>query len=241
MTTEQVEVVRGIVVTVVRKKIKNLHLSVYPPDGRVRIAGPDALSDAAIHAAVASRLPWIRRQQASFRDQERETAREMVGGETHWYEGRRYRLRVVESSGRPRVCLAHGRVMELHVRPGATTDQKANLLDRWYRARLSEVVPNLIEKWAPRVGVAKPEWRTRHLKTRWGSCRPQTGRVWLNVELAKKARSHLEYVTVHELVHLRLRHHDRAFEARMDELLPHWRLLRSELGALPLGKERWPD
>ena len=240
-TTETATRVGGIAVAVVRKDIKNLHLAVYPPDGRVRIAVPEALSDAAIHTAVATRLAWIRRKQASFQRQARETARDMVNGETHWFDGRRYRLQVTESPGRPLVRLTRGRHLELRVRPGGSQADRARLLDRWYRAHLAAVVPAMLDEWAPRVGIARPDWRMRHMKTRWGSCRPESGRIWLNVELAKKLRTHLEYIAVHELLHLKIRHHDRAFQARMDELLPHWRLMRSELGALPLGHEHWPD
>ena len=241
MTTESTTTVSGIPVAVVRKDIKHVHLAVYPPEGRVRIAAPEGITDKAIHAAVASRLPWIRRQQASFRRQERETSREMVGGETHWYAGRRYRLRITERGGRPKVHIAGGQVMELVVPPGATTNERAALLDRWYRARIREEVPGLLDKWVPIVGVERPDWRIRRMRTRWGSCRTESNRIWLNVELAKKPKAHLEYIVVHELLHLAIRRHSSAFQARLSELLPHWQLMRSELGALPLGDERWPD
>lgn len=241
MTTETSTTVSGIQVSVVRKDIKHVHLAVYPPEGRVRIAAPEGITDKAIHAAVASRLPWIRRQQATFRRQERETSREMVAGETHWYDGRRYRLRIVERAGRPKVRIAGGQIMELLVRPGATTEDRAALLDRWYRARLRDQIPSLLDRWVPIMGIERPDWRIRRMRTRWGSCRTASKRIWLNVELAKKPRAHLEYIVVHELLHLAIRRHSAEFQARLGALMPHWQLLRSELGALPLGDERWPD
>jgi hypothetical protein len=226
---------------VVRKDIKHVHLAVYPPDGGVRIAVPEATSDDVVHAAIASRLPWIRRQQASFRRQERESRREMVNGETHWFDGWRYRLRIVETKRRQGVKLAGGQKMELLVRPGATAAQREAILDRWYRAQLKAQVPALLDKWVPLVGVERPDWRIRHMRTRWGTCRRESDRIWLNIELAKKPRRHLEYIVVHELLHLVVRRHSAEFTRRLDALLPHWRLMRDELGDLPLGHERWPD
>ncbi|MDR3634944.1 MAG: SprT family zinc-dependent metalloprotease [Isosphaeraceae bacterium] len=240
-TTEVAAIVHGLPVTIVHKDIKHLHLAVYPPDGRVRIAVPEGVSDQAVHATIAARLPWIRHQQASFQRQERETVREMVSGETHWFNGRRFRLRIAETRAKPTVTLAGGDVMELQVSPGATAEDRRALLDRWYRERLREQVPALLDRWAGVVGVERPDWRVRHMRTRWGSCRTGSRRIWVNLELAKKPRRHLEYIVVHELIHLAIRHHDAAFQARLDQLMPHWQQLRSELGALPLGHERWPD
>ena len=241
MTSEGSTTISGISVSVVRKDIKHLHLAVYPPDGRVRIAVPEGVTDKAVHAAVASRLPWIRRQQSSFPRQEREPARDLVSGETHWHDGRRYRLRVIETTGRPQVRLASSQTMELAVRPGASAEYRVALLDRWYRDRLREAIPALLDKWVGVVGVERPDWRIRRMRTRWGSCRTMSKRIWLNVELAKKPRQHLEYIVVHELVHLAIRRHRADFQARLDAVMPHWRLMRSELGALPLGHETWPD
>lgn len=233
--------VAGIPVAVVRKDIKHLHVAVYPPDGRVRIAVPEATSDEVVHAAIASRLPWIRRQQKGFRRQERESPRELVNGETHWFDGRRYRLRIVETRGRQGVRRVGNQTLELRVRPGASRDQREAVLERWYRDELKGQVPAMLDKWVPLVGVDRPDWRVRHMKTRWGSGRSGSRRIWLNTELAKKPRRHLEYIVVHELVHLEVRRHSADFIRRLDALLPHWRQTRDELGALPLGHERWPD
>jgi predicted metal-dependent hydrolase len=153
ITDPTVMKVRGVEASVVRKEIKNLHLGVYPPGGHVRVAAPVAVSDSAVRAAIVSRLPWIRRQQASFRRQARESRREVVSGESHWYLGRRYRLRVVEAPGRPRVTVATGSILERRCRPRTDTEHRAAILDRWYRDGLRERVQKLLETWAPALGV----------------------------------------------------------------------------------------
>lgn len=233
--------VGGLRVFVVRKDIQNLHLGVYPPDGWVRVAVPNAISDKAVRAAVAGKLGWIRRRQVRFRDQARDSARQLVSGETHWFDGRRYLLKVVESPGRSRITLRGGDKMELRCPPGSTVEQRAAVLDRWYRARLRDVVPELIATWSERTGVAAPPWRARRMKTKWGSWSPGSGLVWLNLELAKKPRRALEYVVVHELLHAIDRRHGRDFMSLLDHFLPHWRLARAELTDLPLAHYPWPD
>ena len=242
MTTEtSIATVQGVRVAVVRKPIKNLHLGVYPPDGRVRLAVPIGLSDNAARAAVAGRLPWIRRQQSRFKEQARESARDMVSGESLWFEGRRYRLRVVESPGRSGVAIRNRTTIELRCPPGSTRDERVAILERWYRARLRKSVPAVLERWAPTLGVDVSDWRIRRMKTKWGSCSESARRIWINTELAKKPPRCLEYVLVHEVLHLAVRRHGRDFQGKLDQLLPHWRLTRAELGALPLGHEHWPD
>ncbi|MES2210153.1 MAG: SprT family zinc-dependent metalloprotease [Chloroflexota bacterium] len=229
----------GTEVTVVRKDIKNLHLGVYPPDGHVRIAVPLSVTDEAVRAAVSSRLAWIRRQQALYRRQARETAREMVSGETHWYAGRRYRLRVVYGPGRPRITLTNRTTMEMRCPPGTSTAGRQHILDLWYRRQLSVAIPALLDAWCARVGVERPAWGLRRMKTKWGSYSEGTGRVWFNTELAKKPPRALEYVVVHELTHVAVRRHSDRFLGLLDAQLPHWRLVKAELGALPLGHEDW--
>lgn len=240
MTTESHTLsVSGIHVSVVRKAIKNLHLGVYPPDGRVRVAAPLAVSDAAVRVAVVGKLGWIRRQQASFAHQPRESQREMVSGESHYYRGRRYRLEVVDTDHTPRVDLRGHQALVLHVRPGSTAEGRAVLLQRWYRDRMRELVPRLLTKWQAELGVEVREWGIKRMKTKWGSCNPKSGRVWLNLELIKKPAACLEYVLVHELTHLRVPTHDERFLGLMDRHLPSWRRRRTELNATPLGKEAW--
>jgi len=240
MSTDQGRAtVGGTEVTVIRKDIKNLHLGVYPPDGHVRIAVPLAVTDEAVRAAVASRLAWIRRQEALFRRQARETVREMVSGETHWYAGRRYRLRVVYASGRARVTLTNRTTMEMRCPPGTSAEGRRHILDLWYRRQLSAAIPALLDAWCPRVGVERPTWGLRRMKTKWGSYSEATGRAWFNTELAKKPPRALEYVVVHELTHVAVRRHSDWFLGLLDAQLPHWRLVRAELGSLPLGNEDW--
>jgi predicted metal-dependent hydrolase len=231
--------IRGIEVAIIRKDIKNLHLSVHPPDGHVRVAVPLAVTDDAARAAVAGRLAWVRRQRAMFRRQARETQREMVSGETHWYAGQRYRLRVVYAPGLARVTLPNRSTMELRCPLGADPEQRRHVLDLWYRRQLHGFVPDLLAIWAERVGVPTPRWGLRRMKTKWGSYSEKTGRIWLNTELAKKPRRAVEYVIVHELAHIAVRGHGDDFVSILDMWLPGWRLARDQLGSLPLGHETW--
>lgn len=232
--------VSSLTVDIVRKSIKNLHLGVYPPEGRVRVAAPLAVSDEAVRLAVIGKLGWIKRQQAKFRDQPRQSKREMVTGESHYFLGKRYRLRLVERAGVPKVVLNKSR-LELHIRPEANQEERERRLQQWYRARLKELLPPLLEKWQPVVGVEATSWGIRKMKTRWGSCNVEAKRIWLNLELAKKPILCLEYIVVHELVHLLERNHGDHFRLLMAQFLPQWRSHQADLGRLPLGHEKWID
>ena len=240
MTTERYEIqVQGVRVEVVRKDVKNFHLGVYPPKGRVRAAVPRRLDDAAVRVAVASRLGWIRRQRARFEEQDRQSAREMVSGECHYFRGRRYRLSVVERDAPSGVSLLNDRTLELQVRPGAGREQREAVLQRWYREQLREQVPALIAKWEPQVGVTVADWGIKRMKTRWGSCNSEARRIWVNLELAKKSEACLELVLLHEMVHLLERRHSERFREHMDRLMPQWRLHRDQLNRAPLAHEEW--
>lgn len=231
--------VRDLKVEVVRKAIKNLHLGVYPPDGRVRVAAPKRLSDDAVRVAVIDKLSWIRRQKASFAEQPRQSAREMVGGECHYYLGRRYRLKRVETTGRGEVVLGRSNFMELHTSPDASIEARRRILDRWYRERLKEMAAPLIKKWETTLDVALTHWGVRKMKTKWGSCNPERRRITVNLELAKKPPECLEYIVVHELAHLIVANHSDQFQALMDRHLPKWRSTRKLLNAQPLAAEEW--
>jgi len=231
--------IEGLPVEVWRKPIKNLHLAVYPPDGRVRVSVPEYMTDETVRLAVIARLGWIRRQQKKFRAQVRQSRREMVSGESHYYRGQRYLLDVIEEDAPPRVRLRGNRTLELRVRPGSDRDKREAVLYRWYRARLKEQIPPLIAQWEPLIGVQVAEWGVKRMKTRWGSCNIQARRIWLNLELIKKPPLCLEYVLVHEMVHLLERLHNERFRAYMDRFMPQWRLCRDELNAAPLAYERW--
>ena len=240
MTTERHRIeVSGITVEVVRKDIKNLHLGVYPPDGRVRVAAPLLVDDEAVRLAVISRLKWVRRKQGEFNRQDRQSLRELITGESHYFEGRRYRLDLIEHDGRPSVRLANNTTMRLRVPPGSDRDKREEVLHRWYRRQLRKRVPALIAKWEPRVGVTVAQWGVRRMKTRWGSCNADARRIWLNLELAKKPPLCLEYILVHEMAHLIERRHNERFRELMDAAMPRWRLHRDELNAAPLAHEDW--
>jgi len=231
--------VSGITVEVVRKDIKNLHLGVYPPAGRVRVAAPLRLSDDAVRLAVVSRLGWIRRRQRSFEQQNRQSQREMVTGESHYFRGRRYRLNVIEEDAPPSVRVAGGRTLELRVRPGAGRDKREAVLLDWYRRRLRDKIPGLVAEWEPKVGVSVAEVGIKKMRTRWGTCNADAGRIWLNLELAKKPPSCLEYILVHEMIHILERRHNDRFRGLLDQMLPQWRLRREELNRAPLPHEDW--
>lgn len=231
--------VGGTPVEVIRKDIKNLHVGVYPPSGRVRVAAPLRLDDDAVRLAVISRLGWIRRQQAGFAAQDRQSQREFVSGESHYFEGRRYRLDVLQCDGRPAVQLANNTTMALRVRPDADRAAREALLNRWYRRQLRARLSELLAKWEPRIGVRVGEVRIKKMKTRWGSCNPEARRIWLNLELAKKQTSCLEYVFVHEMVHMIERRHDERFRNLMDRHMPQWRLYRDDLNRAPLAHAEW--
>lgn len=234
----QIEV-GGLPVQIVRKAIKNLHLGVYPPHGRVRVAAPLRVTDAAVRLAVIGKLGWIKRQRARFEGQPRESKREMVSGESHYFLGRRYRLRVIHTTGASGVVLRNHTRMELHAQPNATAAQRERVLQRWYRQQLKELIPPLIEKWQTVLGVAVADWGIKKMKTRWGTCNAEARRLWLNLELAKQPVQCLEYLVVHELTHLLERHHNARFVSLMDQHLPNWRLHRQELNSAPLAQASW--
>jgi len=231
--------VGDIEIEVVRKDIKHLHLAVYPPEGRVRVSVPLRLDDEAVQLAVVPRLGWINRQRTKFVEQPRQSRRELVTGESHYVQGRRYRLDVVEGSGAPALQLVNGRTLTLQVRPGSDRERRERVLWGWYRELLREQIPVLIAKWEPVMGVEVAEWGIKRMKTRWGSCNIAARRIWLNLELAKKPVSCLEYIVVHEMVHLLERRHNERFRAYMDRFLPQWRLQRDELNRAPLAHEDW--
>ena len=231
--------VAGITVEVVRKDIKNLHLGVYPPHGRVRVAAPLLVSDDAVRLAVVGKLAWIRRQRNKFEEQPRQSQREMINGESHYFLGQRYRLRVREREGASRVSVRGLDTVELSIRPNSTRDQREAALQHWYRQELRVRVPPLLARWQATLGVRASHWGIKRMKTRWGSCNPDTQRIWLNLELAKKPEGCIEYIVVHELMHLLERHHNDRFVALLDEHLPAWRHYRSALSGLPLAHEEW--
>jgi|APTNR8051073442_1049403.scaffolds.fasta_scaffold13391_2 predicted metal-dependent hydrolase len=233
--------VGGLRVEVVRKDIRNLHVGVYPPAGRVRVAAPLAVSDDAVRLAVVGRLGWIRRQQARFQAQPRQSAREMVHGESHYYLGQRYRLVLAETSGRPRVSLQGATHLLLHARPGAAAPARWQVLEGWYRRQVHELLAPMIAHWAAAIGVAPPPWRVRWMKTKWGSCNPRAPRLWFNLALVRVPVECIEYVVVHELLHLIEPSHSPAFIDALTRHMPDWNRRRTRLNAQPLTTARQAD
>jgi predicted metal-dependent hydrolase len=230
--------VRGINIDVVYKDIKNLHIGVYPPIGRVRVAAPERLGEEQVRLAVIQRLPWIKRQRQQLQDAVRQSPREMVTGESHYIWGSRHRLKVIERAGRAHVEVDGQRLL-LYVPEGTDTDTRLKLLQDWQRKQLRLKVPSLIAKWEPVLDVSVPRWSIRRMKTKWGSCNRETGHIWFNVELAKKHPECLEYIVVHEMAHHLERSHGERFTKLMDTFMPDWRSRRDQLNKAPLGHENW--
>ncbi len=237
-TTSAYLIVRGINVDIVYKDIKNLHIGVYPPIGRVRVAAPHRLSEVDIRLAVVQRLPWIRRQRKQLQQAVRQPSREMVTGESHYVWGVRHRLKVIERPGRGHVEVDADRLL-LYVPPATDTATRLKLLEAWQRRQLRQAVPPLIARWEPVIGRQVPRWSIRGMKTKWGSCNRETGHIWFNLELAKKHPRSLEYIVVHEMAHLIERNHGERFTTLMDTFMSDWRARRDELNAAPLAHEEW--
>ena len=223
---------------VVKKDIKNVHLSVYPPTGKVRISAPLRMNLDTIRVFAISKLGWIRQQQTKIQDQEREPPREYLDRESHYVWGKRYLLKVIERDAAPEVELRHSQLV-LHVRPGTTEDKKQAILDEWYRAQLKAAVPPLIAKWAPLMHAKVGRFFVQRMKTKWGSCSPAAAGIRLNTDLARKPRECLEYIVVHEMVHLLEPTHNTRFIALMDMFMTNWRFQREALNRLPVRHETW--
>ncbi len=227
-----------LIIDVVRKDIKHVHLSIHPPAGRVRIAAPRRLSEDAIRAFAIGKIRWIRAQQAKLLEQERETPREYLNRESHYLWGQRRLLQVIEMDERPSVDVRPGKLL-LKVRPGSPVERRAEVLEAWYREQLRQELPPLVKRWAKRLDVQPAGVFLQRMRTRWGSCSPARSTIRLNTELAKKPRECLEYILVHELVHLLEPTHSARFVSHLDQALPGWRERRELLNRLPVRHEHW--
>ena len=225
-------------ILVTRKDIKNVHLSVYPPDGRVTLVAPIETRLDVARAYAISRLGWIRQQQEKLKNQARETPRRFIERESHYLWGRRHLLSVVYRDAKPSVSIDHKRIT-LTVRPGSDAGKRVEVIHDWHKSLLHEVVPALIEKWRRKLKVKATGYFLQKMKTKWGSCNSRAGHIRLNTELAKKPKDLLEYVIVHEMVHLIAPTHSERFIAILDRHYPTWREARAELNELPLAAERW--
>ena len=225
-------------VEVIQKDIKNLHLSVYPPVGRVRVSAPRHMSSSAIRVFTLSKLEWIKKQRKKILAQERETPRLFADRESHYVWGRRYLLRVVEHDHPPAISLK-SQTLELYIRPNTLTAQRKDIMDAWYRDLLRTELPALISKWEPITGVRVNKYHVRRMKTLWGSCTPRRKSIRINTDLAKKPPVCLEYIVVHEMVHLLEASHNARFTGLMDKFMPAWRQHRKQLNQLPLRHDEW--
>ena len=225
-------------IRVVRKAIKNVHLSVYPPDGHVHISAPDHMGLDKIRIFAISKLGWIKQQQKKVRAQERETQREYVDRESHYLWGDRYLLVNIPSTEPARVEIKHKQLL-LFTQPESTYDRRESLIASWYRDQVRTVASEFVQKWEPVIKVKVRQIFIQKMRTKWGGCRPDRGHIRLNTELAKKPKECLEYIVVHEVVHMIEPHHNKQFTQYMDKLLPHWRHIRGELNRAPLAHEDW--
>ncbi|QDV85588.1 M48 family metallopeptidase [Planctomycetes bacterium TBK1r] len=223
---------------VIFKDIKNVHLSVYPPEGRVRVSAPTRMDLDTIRVFAISRLPWIKQQRQKFRDQARETPREYLDRESHYVWGTRYLLTCIDADGPPRVELA-GSKLKLFARSDCDEEERQEILATWYRGQVREASAPLIAKWEQTLGVQVEKLFVRKMKTRWGSCNSQRQTIRLNTELAKKPVECLEYIVLHELLHLIEPTHNAKFQLLMKQHMPNWELRRDALNRLPVRHEHW--
>ena len=240
MSTERQHIqVSDFEVEIVRKNIKNLHLAVYPPNGHVRIAVPLHISNDAARLAVGSRLRWVQKKRKSVAEQTRQSELQMASGESHYVGGTRYLLEVVEQDSVPAVEIVSKKRLQITVRPYTSISRRKAVLYKWYRDRLSDRIPETVKRFEEKLGVSVDNWMIRKMKTRWGSCKPERGEITVNVELAKKSDACLEYIVLHEMIHLLERRHSERFFELMDSNMPDWQLRRKELNKTPLAYEDW--
>lgn len=227
-------------ILVTRKDIKNVHLTVHPPDGRVTLVAPSATRLGVARAYAISKLEWIREQQMKLENQARESPRQFIERESHHVWGRRYLMTVTQHDSKPKVSLDHKRIT-LTIRPGSDAAKRAEVIHEWHKSLLHKLVPELIKKWEPKLEVNVTAYFLQRMKTKWGSCNHMAGHIRLNTELVKKPKDLLEYVIVHEMAHLREPTHSDRFIAILDEHYPSWREARAELNELPLTAEVWKE
>ena len=229
-----------IAIALTRKDVKHVHLSVHPPSGRVTLVAPNGTRSEVARAYASSKLGWIRDQQVRMRGQARETPRQFVERESHYLWGRRYLLTVREEQAKPSIRLSHRAIM-LTVRPGSNGDKRAAVIHEWHKSLLHKAVRELIARWEPTLGVDVAGYFLQRMKTKWGSCNHRARTIRLNTELVKKPKDLLEYVVVHEMLHLMEPTHSERFLGLMSKHYPAWREARAELNELPLAAASWND
>jgi hypothetical protein len=226
-------------IDVIRKNIKNMHLAVYPPTGRVRIAAPLRIDDEAVKLFAISKIAWIRKQQRNFLAQDRQPPRQFKERESHYFLGKRYLLRIIEDEAPAKVVFKTKTYIDLYVRPDCSTEQRQITINEWYRTELKKLIQPIIDKWEKQIGVTVDDWQVKQMKTKWGTCNIDKKRIWINLELAKKPIHCLEYIIVHEMIHLLERHHNDRFLTLMEKYLPQWKFYKEELNRLPVSHGEW--
>ena len=227
-----------ITVEVTQKDIKNVHLSVYPPFGQVKIAAPIRMNLDTIRIYAITKLSWIKKQQTKIKAQKREAPREYLTKESHYYLGKRYMLKVIIHNSAPIVKLEHN-IIELYIRPETDTAKRKDILEEWYRSKLKEMIPLIINRLEEVMSVEVKEFGIKKMKTKWGTCNIESQRIWLNLELAKKPINCLEYIVIHEMTHLLERNHNNRFVALMNQFMPNWKEVKEELNRLPVSHTEW--
>lgn len=225
---KSVILVEDINIEIEWKKIKNLHLRVYPPDGCVRVSAPARFNEDMIRSFAVSKIDWIRKNRDRIRERNPQAPCEFISGEAHFFNGSCYRLVLIERDAKPSVEI-EDQTLKLYVRPGAEADKRRAVLDEFYRGWLRQVLPGIIGKWEKEMNVKIKDFGIKKMKTKWGTCNRKTRRIWINLELAKKPPECLEYIVVHELAHLLERYHNSVFYGYMDRFLPQWRIYKKAL------------
>lgn len=239
MNTSSILSIGQYQIEVVRKDIKNMHLAVHPPHGLIRLTAPHKTDGDVVRLFAVSKLGWIKKNINTIKEQPREAPREYITGETHFFKGKRYLLKVIETTGAQSVKIRGTKHIELRVRTGATEASRAEVLKEWYRGQLKNELPELIRKWEKAIGVKCSSWGVKLMKTKWGACTTASKRIWINLELAKKPPICLEYIVCHELIHLIEPTHNERFVALMNKHMPKWRQHKEVLNSLPLNHVEW--
>ena len=233
------QITSQLYIDVVRKDIKNMHLAVYPPTGRVRIAVPLLVNDEAVRLFAISKIAWIRKHQRNFVTQDRQPPRQYKERESHYFLGIRFLLRIIEQESPPKVELKTKTYIDLYVRPGSTNEQCEKTINEWYRSELKKLIQPIIDKWSLQIGITILDWQVKQMKTKWGTCNIEKKRIWINLELAKKPLYCLEYIIVHEMIHFLERHHNDRFLYLMEKYMPQWKFFKEELNRLPVSHGEW--
>jgi predicted metal-dependent hydrolase len=237
ISEEQIKIA-NMTIDVIRKDIKNMHLAVYPPTGRIRLSVPQKADPEMLRLFAISKLGWIKKHIKSFNEQPRESKRTFQNGESHYFLGKRFLLNIQPANGFPKVTKSGNKLL-LHIKENSTLEERSNVVKEWYRKELKKLVPQLIEKWESEMGVKSNSWGVKIMRTKWGACNTEEKRIWINLELAKKPINCIEYIVVHELVHLLERNHNEKFVKHMDQFMPKWRQYRDELNSLPVAHNDW--